>query len=183
MSNSEWGIPQKEKDTFLSRVWEASSIDKVQLGIPAQVNLQFLVYNQSWASELGYSEIPATQDEFLTQVCEAARVNNQDSKRDNDGTGGWIINSTFPHTAFLDQLPLMAVKAWDPAIHGCDHPGLKPVMPSPTCANLTEKGCAWNSRVASPFTYFASRQALVIFSHIAGSAGIGKNPGVREELR
>jgi multiple sugar transport system substrate-binding protein len=159
-SNPEWGLPEAEKKTFLSQVWDANSFDEKLIGIPAQINLQFLVYNQTWAKELGFSEAPHTQNDFVKQVCEAAHTNNFDSNKDNDGTGGWIINSSSP--ILLSWINAFGgSKAWsrdsqisfNQAETGNAFTYLR---------SLTEKGCAWNSRVASPFTYFASRQSLAI---------------------
>jgi multiple sugar transport system substrate-binding protein len=158
ISNSEWGIPEKEQKTYLPNVWKANTSDSGQLGIPAQINLQFLVYNQTWAKELGFSNPPETQDEFLTQMCEAARKNNQDSNRDNDGTGGWIINSN-------SSILLSWINAFDGNQDWVNNPR-KVISREETgdaysyLRTLMEKGCAWNSRVASPFTYFATRQTL-----------------------
>lgn len=158
ISNTEWGIPIKEKSTYFSEGWKSNRMDGVQIGIPAQINLHILVYNRTWANELGFTEAPRTRDEFLTQVCEAARTNNQDSDRENDGTGGWIINSgsstllswihLFSEKGFAVDSPENAIRA--------DETGEAFTY----LRELTEKGCAWSSRVASPFTYFATRQTL-----------------------
>jgi ABC-type glycerol-3-phosphate transport system substrate-binding protein len=159
ISNPEWGIPDKEKSGFFPQVMKTNPGSPL-IGLPAQVNLQFMVYNQTWAKELGFVDAPHTQAELSRQVCEAARVNNQDNTKDNDGTGGWIINTTSP--TLLSWINAFGgSKAWqsgsDISLNQEETGNAFTYL-----RELMEKGCAWNSRVASPFTYFASRQALVI---------------------
>jgi len=160
ITNPEWGIPEKEKSAYLSQVLKITPNESQQFSIPAQVNLQFLVYNQTWAKELGFSAAPETQADFTHQVCKAAEANNLDKTKENDGTGGWIINTASP--ILLSWINAFGgSKAWDN--------GTKVSLNQTETGDaftylrsLTEKGCAWSSRVASPFTYFAGRQALVI---------------------
>ncbi|KPL70469.1 hypothetical protein ADM99_15140 [Leptolinea tardivitalis] len=159
MENPEWGMPEKEKKAFLPAVWNTQIRKDRLIGIPVQVNLQFLVYNQTWAKELGFDKAPETQDDLLKQLCEAAHANNFDTVKENDGTGGWIINSSSP--VLLSWINAFGgSKAWadDQVTINQDETG----EAFSYLRQLTEKGCAWNSRVASPFTYFAGRQALVI---------------------
>lgn len=159
ITNSEWGIPEKEKSSYLPQVWAASTISTQQIGIPAQVNLQFLVYNQTWAEELGFTSVPGTQDDFREQVCAAAFANNNDKTPDNDGTGGWIINnSSATLLSWINSFSENRNWLEDPLeLTGREEVGDAFLY----LRGLMEKGCAWNSRVASPFTYFSERQALV----------------------
>lgn len=158
ISNSEWGIPDKEKSTYFPDIWQSNHYEDVQIGIPAQINLHILAYNESWAEELGYDYPPRTRDEFLNQLCEAARTNNQDSNRENDGTGGWIINAN-------SSTLLSWINSFSGKESSFDSPD-KAILSAETgeayayLRSLTEKGCAWNSRVASPFTYFSTRQTM-----------------------
>ena len=158
IENPEWGFPEKEKSTYFAQVMKPAA-DKKLTGIPAQVNLQFLVYNRTWAKELGFTDIPQTRADFTRQVCEAARTHNQDNTKENDGTGGWIINSSSPTLlAWINAFG--GSKAWDSGTNvklNQDETGEAFTF----LRELTEKGCAWNSRVASPFNYFATRDALV----------------------
>ncbi|MEI8132076.1 MAG: extracellular solute-binding protein [Leptolinea sp.] len=158
IANSEWGIPKKEREDFLPQTWTANTIGNQQIGIPAQINLQFLVYNRTWAKELGFSTDPQTQAEFIKQVCVAAHANNFDNQKENDGTGGWIINSS-SQTILSWINAFGGSKAWASdsqiAINQAETGEAFTYL-----RNLFMQGCAWNSRVASPFTYFSNRQAL-----------------------
>jgi multiple sugar transport system substrate-binding protein len=158
ISNPEWGIPEKEKTSFITQTWTANTSSAKQIGIPAQVNLHFLVYNQTWAEELGFATAPTTQEDFREQVCAAAIANNNDSKQDNDGTGGWIINSSSATLlSWINAFDGSRIWMADPLdLTGQTEMGDAFLY----LRGLMEKGCAWNSRVASPFTYFSERQTL-----------------------
>ncbi len=162
IANPEWGIPEKERNTYLKQSWEANKKSDVQIGIPAQSNLQFLVFNKTWAAELGFSELPVTRSDFENQLCAAASTHNKDSKKENDGTGGWIINSS--STVLLSWINSFDGSAAD-AESWIDQPATGEAFDF--LRGLMQKGCAWNSRVASPFTYFADRQALAFSATLA----------------
>lgn len=157
IANPEWGIPEKERGSYLKQSWEANMSGDVQLGIPAQINLQFLVFNKTWAAELGFPEPPVTRSDLENQLCAAATAYNKDSNKENDGTGGWIINSS--STVILSWINSFDGNAAN-AEKWIDQPATGEAFDF--LRRLMEKGCAWNSRVASPFTYFADRQALAI---------------------
>jgi multiple sugar transport system substrate-binding protein len=158
IANPEWGIPTAEKGDFLPQSWNSNISGNQQIGIPAQINLQFLVYNRTWAKELGFSAAPQTQDDFKEQVCAAAHANNFDNQKENDGTGGWIINSS-SQTILAWINAFNGSKAWasdEKIALNQDETGKAFAY----LRKLFENGCAWNSRVASPFTYFSNRQTL-----------------------
>jgi ABC-type glycerol-3-phosphate transport system substrate-binding protein len=158
IANPEWGMPETEKNDFLPQSWRSNEFNNQQIGIPAQVNLQFLVYNRTWAKELGFSIDPVTQDDFYNQVCAAAHANNFDNNKDNDGTGGWIINSS-SQTILSWINAFNGSHAWasdNEIVLNQDETG----QAFSYLRKLYENGCAWNSRVASPFTYFSNRQTL-----------------------
>jgi multiple sugar transport system substrate-binding protein len=158
LSNNEWGIQNSEKDNFLPQSWNSNTVKNGQIGIPTQINLQFLVYNRTWATELGFNNAPQTQDEFKEQVCAAAHASNFDNQKENDGTGGWIINSS-SQTILSWINAFNGSKAWtsdSSIVLNQDETG----EAFSYLRNLYENGCAWNSRVASPFNYFADRQVL-----------------------
>ncbi len=59
---------------FPSVVWMQDEVDGVRLGMPAQRTARFLLYNQSWARELGYDLPPATFSDFERQACAANKA-------------------------------------------------------------------------------------------------------------
>ena len=166
IANSEWGISTKEKEDFLPQTWSANTINNQQIGLPSQINLQFLVYNRTWAKELGFSTEPQTQDEFMKQVCAAAHANNFDNTKENDGTGGWIIDSS-SQTILSWINAFNGSKGWefnDQIALNQDETGAA----FKYLRNLFEQGCAWNSRVASPAIYFSNRQSLAFSATLPG---------------
>jgi ABC-type glycerol-3-phosphate transport system substrate-binding protein len=128
-----------------------------RLGIPAQRTARFLLYNLSWARELGFASPPGSAAEFEEQACAAHEALGSDADSGNDALGGWLID-THPMTAL----------SWMTAFGGGvqEQDGYRFLTPGNIAAFrfvklLQQKNCAW---VASPdlstFDRFASRQAL-----------------------
>jgi len=65
--------------------------DGAQVGMPIHASENVLVYNYTWARELGFDNAPSTSAEFMEQICAAAAANNADDNPDNDGTGGFVL--------------------------------------------------------------------------------------------
>lgn len=157
-SHPEWGIPEKEQAEYIEQVWNSNNIAGRLIGLPSQINMQIIVYNKTWGTELGFSGIPDTQSDFYERVCAAARQNNQDTKIDNDGTGGWVINSTAP-------VLISWINAFDGSAAWENSSSIVLNQPETGEAftylrKMALNGCAWNSRIASPFNFFAKRQTL-----------------------
>jgi ABC-type glycerol-3-phosphate transport system substrate-binding protein len=57
-----------------------------RLGFPGLFYGQTLLYNRTWAQELGYANPPLSDEQFISQACAATQANE-------DGTGGWMINT------------------------------------------------------------------------------------------
>ena len=75
-----------------------------------------LVYNQSWAGELGFDQAPRSPGELAAQMLPAAAEKLQDNDIDNNGTGGmWVSHS-----------PIAAL-SWYRAFYGKFDPA-KPVL-------------------------------------------------------
>jgi ABC-type glycerol-3-phosphate transport system substrate-binding protein len=64
------------------------------IAMPVLASGAVLFYNQAWGRELGFDEPPQTPAEFRTQACAAAEANRTDDTRDNDGTGGWLVDTS-----------------------------------------------------------------------------------------
>ena len=158
IQHAEWGLTQDQIDDFIPIFWQQDVTGDDRLGIPLMRDASVLFYNQSWAQELGFTHPPTTPDEFRQQVCAAAAANRSDRTVANDGTGGWIVETR-------------AVTLWswlrsfdsDPIPAGTD--AYKFAMPESEAAftflrGLVDENCAWKSRLAAPYEYFANRQAL-----------------------
>lgn len=148
VESKDWGLTS----TYLSVFWDQDVKEDYRLGIPAQRNSKVLVYNQTWAEELGFSQPPLTPDDFLTQSCAANAAMKLDNDSQNDGLGGYIIDTD-----------ALTMASWAAAF-GSD---LSNFNNAHTIGALTylrglmDKGCAWNSKDPAPYAYFAARQALL----------------------
>lgn len=94
--DSEWGLTSAEKEDFLPGVWQTTMEDRQRLGMPIFQNARFLVYNRTWSGELGFTDSPATPQDFQEQVCAAVKANLAAGYA-FWGSGGWLLD-TDAHT-------------------------------------------------------------------------------------
>jgi ABC-type glycerol-3-phosphate transport system substrate-binding protein len=154
-----WGFTPDEKADFTSMFWQQDVLEKHLYGIPASRNFQVLFYNQTWARELGFNDAPSTPEEFNLQACAAAKAIKKDNTAANDGTGGWIVNSDS-----LVAASWLTAFGVDP-LPGADGKGYTFDTDASRSAfqflrKMFDDGCAWISRLPTPYDYFATRQAL-----------------------
>jgi multiple sugar transport system substrate-binding protein len=160
ISDPQWGLSAAEVADFPVVFLEQDRVDGRLLGIPARRTTQIMFYNQTWAQELGFDEAPETLDDFRQQVCAAASANVLDTGWENNGTGGWILN-TSPDT-LLTWMAAFGVE--DLAGLGQERYrfNVPPVQDMLAYQReLFDSDCAWNSRLPDPYDYFATRQALL----------------------
>ena len=70
-----------------------------RLGIPAQRTARLLLWNQTWAEELGFASPPDTPAGFKQQSCRAQQAMLKDEAPQNDFMGGWYVDVN-PMTAY-----------------------------------------------------------------------------------
>ncbi|HEX5808753.1 MAG TPA: extracellular solute-binding protein [Anaerolineales bacterium] len=153
----EYGWDPFEISEFPTVIWNQDELDGKRFGIPAQRTARFLLYNQSWARELGFASPPATSLEFEQQSCAAHRAAGTDADTGNDALGGWLIDT---HA--------MTPLSWMIAFGGGaqEGEGYRFLTPGNIAAFrfvkvLQQKNCAWvPSRDMPIFDRFAGRQAL-----------------------
>ena len=145
-------------------VFTASEGSAAQYGIGVQSHAQVLLYNQSWAQELGYLQAPATPEQFQAQVCAAARVNA-------NGRGGWVVD-TQPNAllgwmqAFGGQVvEKNSTASGEDAAYLFDTPPVHQAFSF--LRGLYDQGCAWLSASQPPAAEFATRQALVVSASVS----------------
>jgi ABC-type glycerol-3-phosphate transport system substrate-binding protein len=152
-----YGLNPLEMSDFYAPIWSQDEVDGKRLGVPAQRTARFILYNQSWARELGFNSPPATASEFEGQACAAHRALGEDEDTGNNALGGWLID-TDPMT------PLSWMIAFGGGVQEED--GYRFLAPGNVAAfkylkTLQQKNCAWvASAELSIFDRFASRQAL-----------------------
>jgi multiple sugar transport system substrate-binding protein/sn-glycerol 3-phosphate transport system substrate-binding protein len=152
-----YGLSTADVSDFPEVIWNQDQVDGKRFGVPAQRTARFLLYNESWARELGFASPPATPADFEEQACEAHEAVGTDDNPDNDPLGGWLIDT---HA----MTPLSWMIAFDGGVQ--EEEGYRFLTPGNIAAfrfvkTLQQKNCAW---VASPDLplpdRFAARQAL-----------------------
>jgi multiple sugar transport system substrate-binding protein len=160
----EWGLSQHEREDFYPLFWEYDKVDNRRLGIPTYRSAQLLIYNQSWAEELGFSTPPATPEEFRQQTCAAAESYLNDDFPENNGMGGWIISTEPAVTlswirAFSGHVLRSPIPAHDQSIYQFNTSSAQRSFTY--LRDLFDRGCAWIPQASAPDLAFASRQGLI----------------------
>ena len=154
-----YGLTAEDISDFPAVIWNQDEVDGKRFGVPAQRTARFLLYNQSWARELGFESPPATSAEFEQQVCAAHKALGEDADSSNDSLGGWLIDT---HT--------MTPLSWMLAFGGGaqEEDGYRFLTPGNIAAfrfvkTLQQKNCAWVASLDMPVPdRFAARQALLV---------------------
>ncbi len=138
-----YGFTRDEVKDFPLVFWTQDAIGGRRLGVPAERSALFLLYDASWARQLGFDAAPRTADEFRQQACRAHQSMLGDSDKTNDGQGGWLVD-TRPMT-FLSWM--MAFGGG--VLEGNSYRFLTPrnLAALTFVKKLYEDGCAW---IAAP---------------------------------
>lgn len=152
-----YGLSADDILDFAPVIWDQDNVNGKRFGVPAQRTARFLLYNQTWARELGFDSPPATSVEFEQQACGANKALSADEDPTNNALGGWLID-THPMT------PLSWLLAFGGSVQ--EEQSYRFLTPGNIAAFrfvkvLQQKGCAWvPSPDLSVFDRFAARQAL-----------------------
>lgn len=155
-----WGLGEEQLLDFNPAFWSQGQAGESRLSIPATRTAHGLIYNQTWAGELGFDKPPATIEAFREQVCAAAKVNNASNQPRKYGTGGWLV-STEPETT----LSWLAAFGADPfpaegeTAYRFDQPEVAEGLSF--YQRLQQDGCLWEGKTPTPYDYFAERFALI----------------------
>lgn len=125
---------------------------------PLWFNPHVLFYNDTWGQQLGFDGPPTNFEEFKAQSCAAFEERRNDDQKENDGTGGWILNFT-PGTSvsWLSALGDGAADFSDLTSGAMAGIFIENVT---KLRKLFEDGCIWQSRLREPYDYFANHEAL-----------------------
>jgi ABC-type glycerol-3-phosphate transport system substrate-binding protein len=93
LNDSTWGLDSGGESDFPAVFRAQDNFRGKQLGVSAQRSARFLFYNKTWAQQLGFNNPPATADEFRQQACAANASFRTDADLQNDGYGGWIVDT------------------------------------------------------------------------------------------
>jgi ABC-type glycerol-3-phosphate transport system substrate-binding protein len=94
-----YGLTAEELADVFPAVLESGLTEAgVRLGWPLSQSANAMVYNFTWAQELGFDAAPTTPEELKEQLCAAAEANLTDDNPDNDGGTGMVW---YPSTSNL----------------------------------------------------------------------------------
>ena len=168
-----WGLSSEEQADFYPIFWEQDRSSLKRLGVPAQRSGQVLFYNRTWAQELGYAAPPISPDQFREQVCDAAAANLEDDRQDNDGTGGWAINTHYSAMlgwiyAFGGEIIRLPPSGSGQSVYRFDSAQIEDSFTF--LRSLYDNGCAWLPESQFPVgdnaAEFADRRALFISASV-----------------
>ena len=162
VEDPEWGLSSEELADFYPVFLEQDVIDQNRFGFPATRTAPLIFYNSTWGEELGFSAPPHTTEEFMEQACAAALAYSSNDIPDDDGTGGWLIDTT--PSGVLSWL-----YAFDSSVALSDGGGYQFNTPQTAEAfqflkDLFDQGCAWELFESTAEAEFANRRALFITS-------------------
>jgi ABC-type glycerol-3-phosphate transport system substrate-binding protein len=151
------------QDTLTLTLTSQGPVTK-RLGLPFFRSLFFIIYNQTWAGEMGFAEPPDTPFNLRTQACVAAQAGTQ------PGVGGWLVTDSGSLDDQLADPPSALLLSWIAAYGGQisrpDGTGYQFNTPQVERAlgfikGLQDSGCAWLGRDLDPAAEFAARRALL----------------------
>jgi ABC-type glycerol-3-phosphate transport system substrate-binding protein len=157
LHDPEYGMSALEIADFANAVWMQDEVDGVRYAVPAQRTARFMLYNQTWARELGFNSPPKDSSEFEQQACAANAALGKDTDPRNDALGGWLIDA-HPVT------PLTWMLAFGGGVQ--EENGYRFLTQANIDAFkflkvLQQKNCAWVPSPDLPVVdRFAARQAL-----------------------
>jgi ABC-type glycerol-3-phosphate transport system substrate-binding protein len=160
VTDAQWGFTEQQRADFPLVFWQLDQDDGIQIGIPMQRTTTAIYYNQTWAAELGFRSAPASTEEFQAQACAAAEANNNDASRDNNGTGGWIVDTNGDTIyAWTRAFGLTSPFKGDPLKLSLEQPATRKAFEY--LRGLVDQGCAWTSGLTeADEDLFAERRAL-----------------------
>ena len=158
INDPQYGFTQAVVEDFPRVFWSQDAIGGKRVGVPAERSARFLLYNVSWARELGFEAPPKTALEFRQQACRANQAMLTDTDKTNDGQGGWLVDT--------DSMTLLS---WLTAFGGgvLDGNNYRFLTPKNIAAltfvkQLYDDGCAWTAQVDSDPSTLSSVSGQVL---------------------
>ena len=138
--------------------------DGAWVAYPLTQSANVLVYNYTWAEELGFANPPATSAELKEIACAAAAANTAKGG-DFAGTGGLVY---YPNaTNWLHFLYAFGGKELNEAGDAYDFSSQAAIDASMYILDLKKDGCVWQTE-SYPNPEQAQRKALITMSSTAG---------------
>ena len=131
--------------------------DMVTYTIPLAYNAGILLYNSTWAQELGFNSLPADREDLRNVAQAAMEANLADGDDSNNGTGG----------LWLAQSPQSAISWYGSFLTEMQDPGFSP-LPEPLLASFYflretfDASQSWIGVEPLPYRYFSDRYAIAV---------------------
>ncbi len=158
VSDPKWGLTNEATLDFHSVFFELEVNGQNRFGFPAVLSAPLLFYNSTWAEELGFSSAPSTSEEFKEQACAAAQANSSNELSEDDGTGGWIIDTT--PNGILSWMYAFGSSVIHPSGNGYQFNTQQTESSFNYLKELFDKGCAWEVTESPAEVEFANRRGL-----------------------
>ena len=157
VNDSVYGFNSTDAKDFPAVFLTQDTVGGKILGLPAERSARLLLYNVSWARQLGFDAAPSTADEFRQQACRAHQFMLTDTTRSNDAQGGWLVDTNS-----------MTALSWLTAFGGGvleenDYRFLTPknIAALTFVKQLYDDNCAWSAQADTNLpAAFAAREAL-----------------------
>lgn len=160
-----WGLSSGDQQDFYPVIWAQDVLTQtgtkqrpVRFGLPWYRTGLVMLYNQSWAKELGFDTPPTTPSQFRQQACAAAKANREDADKENNGTGGWLVDRQ--PSALLSWIFAFGGQVEQSGQQGYqfDSPGSADALTY--IHELYTQGCAWWLEELNQKEIFVNREAL-----------------------
>lgn len=160
-----WGLSEQEQSDFYTVFWDQDEVDGLRVGVPAQQFGLLMYYNATWAQELGFENPPQSPRQFSQQSCAAAQAKRSNDDLADDGTGGWVVNTS--PSGVLSWMYAFGSEVVDPQGTGYQMDTSQTEAALAFLKELHDNGCAWEINGEFAGEEFAERQALFITASIA----------------
>ncbi len=165
-----YGWTREEVRDIPQVFWLQDAAGDRRVALPFQRSARFLLWNKSWASELGFSKPPTEAAEFKRQACAATQAMTANPDPDFHGLGGWMVDTE-----------AMTALSWLRAFQGGvqEGEGYRFLTPNNIEAFkflrvLQEDGCAWIPRAVDPTQVLATRRALFVTADLGQFAEVSR---------
>ncbi len=157
IGDPQYGFTESEIHDFPSVFWAQDAAGPRRLGMPAERTAMLLLYNSTWASDLGFGGPPKNSTEFQQQACRAHQAMLTDSDKTNDGQGGWLVDDSTP--VFLSWMDAFGGGVQADSNYSFLNP--KNLAALTYVKQLYDQGCAWTAQPDADLpAAFAARKAL-----------------------
>jgi ABC-type glycerol-3-phosphate transport system substrate-binding protein len=165
IEDPEYGLTEEELNDLYPHLRIAGTTpDGAWIAYPLTQSANVLVYNFTWAEELGFSEPPQTSAELREQVCAAAAA-NEEIGGDYAGTGGLVYYPSA--TNWLHFLYAFGGDELNEDGTAYDFTSQEAVDATMFINEMKAEGCVWQTE-SYPNPEQAQRKALITMSSTAG---------------